>query len=53
MCGQGRNEEGDEQGGGERKTGGSVPTEFFGGITDLYFTPDLPSDVYVFNILDA
>lgn len=28
-------------------------TEFFGGITDLYFTPDLPSDVYVFNILDA
>lgn len=36
-----------------RKTGGSAPTEFFGGITDLYFTPDLPSDVYVFNILDA
>lgn len=35
------------------KTGGSAPTEFFGGITDLYFTPDLPSDVYVFNILDA
>lgn len=38
---------------GGRKTGGSAPTEFFGGITDLYFTPDLPSDVYVFNILDA
>lgn len=35
------------------KTGGSAPTEFFGSITDLYFTPDLPSDVYVFNILDA
>lgn len=36
-----------------RKTGGSAPTEFFGSITDLYFTPDLLSNVYVFNILDA
>lgn len=52
-CGEERSGEGDEQGGGGRKTGGSAPTEFFGGITDLYFTPDLPSDVYVFNILDA
>lgn len=45
---------GEEAGARENgKTGGSAPTEFFGGITDLYFTPDLPSDVYVFNILDA
>lgn len=30
--------------------GSSTPAKFFIGITDLYFTPDLPSDTDVFRI---